>query len=158
MLFLKKIQSFGATTEEMVHLWTMYCRSILKESSVVWSSSLSEENKSDLERTQKSFAKLILKQSYTTYEEALLTLNLQTLEDRRNELSLKFAKKCLNNSKFKDLFPENKTHWYHTRHKEKYTVPFCNTERMKQSGIMNMIHQLNLDHDKTRNTRDITSM
>ena len=147
-MFLKKIQNFRATTEEMVHLWTMYCRSILEQSSVVWSSSLSE----DLERTQKSFSKLILKHSYITYEEALLALNLQTLEDRRIELSLKFAKKCLTNCKFKDLFPENKTHWYQTRHKEKYTVPFCNTERIKQSGIMNMIHQLNSDHDKTRNT------
>ena len=83
------------------------------------------------------------------YEEPFL----QKLEDRQNELSLKFAtKKCLNNSKFEDLFPENKTHWYQTRHKEKYTVPFCNTERMKQSGIMNMIQQLNSDHDKTRKT------
>ena len=86
LMFLKKIQNFRATTEEMVHLWTMYCRSILEQSSVVWSSSLSEENQSYLERTQKSFAKFILKHSFTTYEEAFLALNLQTLNDRRNEL------------------------------------------------------------------------
>ena len=41
MLLLKKVQKFGATREEMVHIWIVYCRSILKQSSVVWSSSLS---------------------------------------------------------------------------------------------------------------------
>ena len=52
---------FGATREEMVHFWITYCRSALEQSAVLWSSSLSQENKDDLERTQKSFAKLVLK-------------------------------------------------------------------------------------------------
>ena len=61
MLLLKKILSFGATREEMVHVWIVYCRSLLEQSAVVWSSSLTQENKDDLGRTQKSFAKLVLK-------------------------------------------------------------------------------------------------
>ena len=40
----------------MVHMW-----SVLEQSAVVWSSSLSDENKSDIERTQKVFTKLALK-------------------------------------------------------------------------------------------------
>ena len=151
MIFLKKIQSFGATPEEMVHLWTLYCRSILEQSSVVWSSSLSSENRTDIERTQKSIAKMILRNNYTTYEEALLKLNLQTLEERRKKLSLKFAKKCLSNDKFRDLFPKNETIGVETRHKEKYKVPFCHTERMRQSALITMKHQLNAEH---RNIRD----
>ena len=146
MIFLKKIQSFGATPEEMVHLWTLYCRSILEQSSVVWSSSLSSENRTDIERTQKSFAKMILRNNYTTYEEALLKLNLQTLEERRKILSLKFAKKCLSNDKFKDLFPRNETTGVETRQKEKYKVPFCHTERMRQSALITMKHQLNAEY------------
>ena len=82
MLLLKKIYSFGATVQEMVHLWTIYCRSVLEQSAIVWGSSLTYENKTDLERTQKSFAKMILKNKYTSYEEALLKLNLPTLEER----------------------------------------------------------------------------
>ena len=31
MLLLKKVQSFGATREEMVHLWILYCRAILSK-------------------------------------------------------------------------------------------------------------------------------
>ena len=57
MLLLKKILSFGATKEEMVHIWIVYCRSLLEQSAVVWSSSLTQENIDDLERTQKSFVK-----------------------------------------------------------------------------------------------------
>ena len=111
-LLLKRINSFGATTEEMVHLWTIYCRSVLEQSAVVWSSPLTEENKMDLERTQKIFAKIILKNQYSNYNEALLKLNLQSLEDRRNELSLKFAKNCLLNEKFRDLFLRKQVRHY----------------------------------------------
>ena len=76
----------------MVHLWIVYCRSVLEQSAEIWPSSLTEENKDDLERTQKSFAKLILRNEFTdeenSYEHALLKLNLEPLEQRRNELCL----------------------------------------------------------------------
>ena len=58
-------------------------------------------------------------------------------------LSLKFAKKCLDTEKFKDLFPENPPHQISTRKYEKYQIPHCLTERMKQSGLMHMKYQLN---------------
>ena len=32
MLFLRKIHSFGATQSDMVHLWVVYCRSVLRYS------------------------------------------------------------------------------------------------------------------------------
>ena len=127
------------------------CLSVLEQSSVVWGSSLSEENKNDLERTQKCFAKLILKNKYKTYEESLLYLNLETLEKRRQDLSLKFAKDCIKNKKFKSLFEENENQ-VNTRHSEKYQIPHSNTERMKKSCIITMKNQLNRDHNETKNT------
>ena len=61
---------------------------------------LSQENIEDLERTQKAFAKLILKNKYNDddengYENALLILNLETLQKRRKDLCLNFAKSCI---------------------------------------------------------------
>ena len=44
MLSLKKIQGFGASAEEMVDIWKIYCRSILGQSVVVWGPSITEEN------------------------------------------------------------------------------------------------------------------
>ena len=146
MLLLKRIQNFGASVSDMIQLWRTYCLSVLEQSSVVWGSSLSEENKNDLERTQKCFTKLILKNKYKTYEESLLYLNLETLEKRRQDLSLKFAKDCIKNEKFKSLFEENENQ-VNTRHSAKYQIPHSNTERMKKSCIITMKNQLNRDHN-----------
>ena len=151
MLLIKKIQSFGASVEELVHLWIVYCRSVLEQSAVVWSSSLTAENKADLERTQKGFAKQILKSQYKSFGNSLMILNLPTLEKRRSELTLKFAKDCLKNEKFSNLFPENEHRNINTRFPEKYEIPHCNTQRMKSSSLNTMRHQLNQDHRETQN-------
>ena len=68
MQLLRGVQSFAATKIEMVHLWAIFCRSVLEQSCVVWHSSLTQENSDDLERTQKTFSKLVLREKYTTYE------------------------------------------------------------------------------------------
>ena len=36
MQLLRELHSFGASAEEMVHFWTLFCRSILEQSCVVW--------------------------------------------------------------------------------------------------------------------------
>ena len=55
MQLLRGVHGFGTNINEMVHLWTVYCRSVLEQSCVVWGSTLTLENANDLERTQKSF-------------------------------------------------------------------------------------------------------
>ncbi len=40
-----------------------------------------------------------------TYEDALMKLGLQSLEERREAMSFKFAKQCLRIEKMKGLFP-----------------------------------------------------
>ena len=134
----------------MVHIWIVYCRSLLEQSAVVWSSSLTQENIDDLERTQKSFVKLILKNGYNSdyegsYENALMKLNLQTLEQRRQGLCLKFAKNCIKNDKLTDLFPENEN-MHESRYPEKYKVLRANTDRLQKSSIIYMQNLLNTDY------------
>ena len=65
MQLLWKVWSFGSSREEMVKLWETFC--VLDQSWVVWHSGLMEENRSDLERTQKTFIKLVLEEDYETY-------------------------------------------------------------------------------------------
>ena len=152
MLLIKKIQSFGASLEELVHLWIVYCRSVLEQSAVVWSSSLSEQNKIDLERTQKSFSKVALKNNYTEYESGLLRLNLETLESRRQTLCLKWAKTGIKNNTMRDLLPTNKPKQIITRTNEKHKITFSNTSRMQNSAIINMQHLLNKDNNMNKMT------
>ena len=124
MLLLKKIHNFGASPEDMVQLWKIYCRSVLEQSSVVWYSSLTQQNKNDLERTQKSFAKLVMKNKYVNYNAALEALNLESLEDRRQELALRWARNCTKNQKFQNLFIE-KLPMRPSRNPEKYHISPC---------------------------------
>ena len=119
---------------------------------MVWGSSLTQENKNDLERTQKCFAKLILRKQYKTeseesYENALLKLNLETLESRRNFLYLEFSNNCIKNGKLNDLLERNeKIHPMDTRHHEE----FANTERLKKSSIIHMQHFKNAEQKQKK--------
>ena len=116
------------------------------------------ENIEDLERTQKSFVKLILPNKYKTgdnksYENALLILNIQTLEERKKQLCLQFAKDSIKNNKLKDLFPENeKKHKMDQRYQEKYKVSFANRDRMRKSSIIYMQQLLNEEHKQNFKT------
>ena len=150
MQLIRSLQSFGASVQEMVHMWVLFCRSVLEQSCVVWGTSLNQENKDDLERTQKTFSKLILREKYKNYDNALMVLNLDTLEKRRQDLILKFAKTGIKNGTLSDLFPINdKTHKMQTRDDEVYKVNFANTNRLKHSSIVKMQNMLNEDARKT---------
>ena len=144
MELLRRLSSFRVPVKTMVHVYILYIRSILEQSSVIWHSTLTEENNADLERVQKNALRNILKENYTTYEEALKSLNIDTLYERREKLMLTFGKKCLNLEQTKYLFPPSrKTHCMETRHKEKYEVCHSNTERLKNSTVPYIQRMLN---------------
>ena len=144
MQLLLKVWSFGSSFEEMVHLWKVYCLSILEQSCVVWGGSLTAENVNDLERTQKTFCKLVMEDDFKNYHHALNVLGLTTLEIRRRKLTLDFAKRSLSDNKFRDLFPTRKTaHTMNTRNREQYKVNHANTNRYYNSAIPTMQRLLN---------------
>ena len=119
MQLLHKVWSFGSNYKEMVHLWKVYCLSILEQSCVVWGGSLTKENINDLERVQKTFCKLVMEEDYTNYKNALTVLGLFDLEIRRKKLTLDFAKRSLADNKLRDLFPIlKKKHKMRTRKSE----------------------------------------
>ena len=75
----------------MVDLWKVFCLGILEQTCPLWDSSLTDQNILDLERVQKTFVNLILEKEYTTYQEGLDQLQLDSLEKRRKILTLRFA-------------------------------------------------------------------
>ena len=92
---LRGEQGFGAKMHEMVHLWILFCRSVFDQSCIVCGTSLTQENVRDLERAQTIFAKLVSKEKYTNYENAINLLDLDSLEEKRNKMCLKFAKNSI---------------------------------------------------------------
>ena len=144
MMLIRNMKAFGATKEELVHMWIVICRSKLEQACVLWHSSLTQENSEDLERTQKTFAKLVLQEKYKTYEQALLILNLNSLAERRRHLSLKFAQSGEKHGKLTDLFIKNyKNHDMNMRNSEVYKVNFANTERYRKSSVIYLQSELN---------------
>ena len=148
MQLIRSLQSFGASANEMVHFWQIFCRSVLEQSCVVWGSSLTQENIENLERTQKSFAKLVLREKYNNYNDALKILNLDTLENRRKELTKRFAMNGIMSNTLNDLFPRNDPkHKMERRKKEKFKVNFANTERLKNASVITMQNLLNQENN-----------
>ena len=87
----------------------------------MWHSSLSKNNRLTLERVQKAAVKIILKNRYTNYEKGLEILRMESLDERRRHLCLKFAKNCLKNDKLNGMFNKKKDmHKMKKRNRKEY--------------------------------------
>ena len=134
--------SFNVPTAELVNIYCLYIRSLVEQSCVVWGSAITKGEEYDLERVQKVALRIILKDSYVTYSNALSITSLQTLKCRRVVLMKRFAIKCTKNSFTEDMFPLNPS-TVNTRNREKYMVTHAKTERLANSAIPVMQRLLN---------------
>ena len=82
-------------------------------------------------------------------------LRIDTLEERRKMLCLRFAKGCLKNEKVKDVFPRKvNNHKMKKRKAERYKVNRASTKRYKISAIPYMQNLLNEEHAKNLKTME----
>ena len=95
MQLLRKVSEFTTSVEDKKEIFILYIRSILEQSSVVWHSSLTNENAEDLERVQKSAVKLILGEKYENYEEGLIKANRFIKRQKRVIMSEICLKMCV---------------------------------------------------------------
>ena len=136
MELLRKLKCYNPPYSDLVNIYCLYIRSILEQSCTIWHSSLTQENITDLERIQKNALRNILQDKYIDYESALHTLKLETLENRRKKLMIKYSKQCLKIDQTKHLFPLNKTsHCMQIRKRNKYEINKTNTERYRKSTV-----------------------
>ena len=142
MILLHRLFQFNLPTEDMIEIYTLYIRSILESSAVVWHSSITKEEVIELERVHKVALRIILNNDYKNYENALSLTGLETLEQRRRILCKKFAISCTRNRKTSDMFPLNPS-TVDTRHHGKYLVQHATTSRLRDSAIPYMQRLLN---------------
>ena len=151
MQLLHKAKKFTNNSRDLKQIYMLQIRSKLDQSAVVWRSSLSSKNRNDLERVQKSAVRCIMGENYSGYDNALEKLGLVTLEKRREQMCLKFAKQCLKLNKMNGLFPKNKSdHSMTKRNTEFYKVVKAYTERFRKSAVPYMIRQLNDYHKRKK--------
>ena len=85
------------------------------------------------------------------YEDGFKKVGIDSLEDRRINLCMKFAKNCLKNEKTEKMFPlRKKVHQMDNRYEEKFKVNFAKTERLKKSSIPYMQSELNSENKKNQ--------
>ena len=124
---IQRLVKNGATLEDLVDIYNKQVRSVLEFGVPVWNSSLTKEQVKDLERVQKSFHQIALGNDYLNYTDALAQTGLDTLEKRRAQLCLSFAKKSAKHPKH--------SHWFAQRNEQKrpntrsvktnYSEPIC---------------------------------
>ena len=143
MRMIQKLKSFNVSRDDLVTIYILYIRSVLEQNCQVWHYSLTEEEIMNLERVQKTACHLILQNDYVSYKDALYTLQLETLVERREHLCLKFAQKCTKHPKARQLFPLNQEVQHNLRNREKFHVQPAKTDRLLYSAIPQLQRALN---------------
>ena len=100
--------------------------------------------KSKFRTSSKCAFRIILESSYESYENALVQMNMDTFDKRREKLCMKFAKNCLRHDKLRSMFSVNSTsHAMKKRCTDKFKVNKASTNRYKFSAIPYMQRIMN---------------
>ena len=90
---LTKLKYAGVSVKDLVETYTLFIRSRAEYVSVAFHSSITKKQERAIERIQSTCLKVILGESYISYENALLKTGLKTLKQRREEKCLAFSLK-----------------------------------------------------------------
>ena len=104
---LRRLKPLGASDEELLDIYDKQIRCIVEYAAPVWTSGLTLAESNQLERVQKAAFAIILENRYLSYSRALTIFRRTTLEQRRADLNLKFAKKSLTSEKYQHWFCPN---------------------------------------------------
>ena len=100
---LRRMKNMDLEAAYMFDTYIKEIRSVLELAVPAWHSGLTQKQSEDIERIQKTAFKIILGDSYYSYEIACTILESETLKSRREKLCLKFTRKDVKSEK-KTLF------------------------------------------------------
>ena len=139
---LRRLKKLGANHEDLIDVYFKQIRSVAEFAVLVWNSSLTGDEISNLERLQKTALHIILSDNYISYNSALKTLGLRKLSERRKKICLKFARKASKHEKFSKWFklnPITKTRV----NKPTFCPVVCKKVRFEKSPISYLTKLLN---------------
>ena len=90
-----KFEEIRVNLAELIDVYNKQCRSVLELDVPAWAPGLNGTQIKQLERVQKTAFAIILGDGYKSYKHALQKLEMKSLESRRKDLCLAFAKKAL---------------------------------------------------------------
>ena len=143
---LRRLKYLGAKQTDLVDIYTKQIRCVLELAVPAWHGSISQVEKLDLERIQKCACHIILGESYESYRNALKMLDLESLDSRRNKLSLKFALKSEKHVKFNSWFKPAVKKVNTRLNIHKYCNVRANHTRFAKSSLSFLTRLLNLHY------------
>ena len=144
IFMLIQAKKFHFSTDSALAIYIMYIRTALEYAAPVWHSSLTVAQDNQIERIQKRCLRIILGRDYADYPSAMLRLGIQSLSDRRKELTLRFARSLLRSPDHRNLLPPTmrEVHGRETRHGHRLLVP-RGKARYQKSALPYMVRLLN---------------
>lgn len=145
---LHRLKNLGAQQTSLVEVYVKQIRCLLEFGTPAWQGSITAHEKTDIERVQRNAVRIILGRRYTSYKDALQSLNLEYLEQRRINICLKFALKTEAHPKFKHWFIQQ-TNPYNTRGKQrKYKEIYSKHQRYSNSPLGYLTRLLNMHYKR----------
>ena len=144
---LTKLKYAGVSIPDLLDIYCLFVRSCAEYCSVVFHSSLTQEQSKKIENIQKTSLKIILRDNFVSYEAACEMAGLQKLDNRRQARLLVFAKKCVKHPQNSRFFPHNENYTQDPliRKREPFHVNFSHGMKYLKSTIPTCQRLLN-DH------------
>ena len=143
---LRRLKGMGATLEDLKDVYVKQVRSVLELAVPAWNGALKQTDIKDIERVQKTALHIMLGGSYNDYKSALDIVGLESLQVRREHLSLRFAKKSLKHPKHTKWFVPNTITANTRQEKTKFCPVYANHKRFIKSPLSYLTNLLNNDH------------
>ena len=148
MWTLRRMKVLDVEPLVILDVYLKEIRSLLELAVPAWNSGLTHKQIADIERVQRVAVSIILSDCKTgssefSYNMALVILDLEPLEVRREKLCKTFARKTLK-TRHNDIFKVNPNQHY-TRNKPEFFENKCNTRRYFNSPLNYLTRLLNND-------------
>ena len=148
MWMVRRLKNLGADDVDLVDIYTKQIRSILELAAPAWHGGITQTERLDIERIQKSAAHIILGEDYISYSAALHERNLESLESRRNKLCLKFCLKAEKYEKHRNWFKHNTVKVNTRQEKTKYCDVKAKHTRFEKNPLCFLTKMLNQHYRK----------
>ena len=143
MWIIRNLKKYGANDQVLLEAYGHQIRTITEMACPVWNGALTQQEVRAIERIQRTALAIIRGENHTSYKEALAYFEMDTLENRREVLCVRFARKAQKDPKFSHWFEKNLSGVNTRSEKLPFVIPKTRTRRFKKSPIPYLTDLLN---------------
>ena len=148
---IRHLRKIGFSAERLCRIFSAMIRPVIEFAAQIYHHMLSDEINGEIERLQRDVLKCIFGFK-TPYRVALEKSGLESLEERRKSLALKFALDAEKNPRYSSWFPAHEEYRHNIRDKAKYKEDFALYDRTRNSPVFAMRRMLNSYYSRQQAT------